>query len=74
MIDFNSLPLLSKIILVIGFTLGIISLIIFLRYPIMLILMKYSPKYREFIKKTLVTNKKNQKNNPKKSEIDSKHK
>lgn len=64
MIDFNSLPLLSKIILVIGFTLGIISLIIFLRYPIMLILMKYSPKYREFIKKTLVTKK--SKNNPKK--------
>ena len=57
MIDFNSLPLLSKIILVIGFALGIISLIIFLRYPIMLILMKYNPKYREFIKKTFVTKK-----------------
>ena len=57
MIDFNSLPLLSKIILVIGFALGIISVIIFLRYPIMLILMKYNPKYREFIKKTLVTKK-----------------
>jgi len=57
--DLNSLPLLSKIILVIGFTLGIFSLIIFLRYPIMLILMKYSPKYREFIKKNLA--KKNQK-------------
>ena len=55
MIDFNGLPLLSQIVLVIGFTLGIISLIIFLRYPIMLILMKYSPKYREFIKKTLAT-------------------
>jgi len=54
MIEFNSLPLLSKIILVIGFTLGTISLIIFLRYPIMLILMKYNPKYREFIKKSLV--------------------
>jgi len=57
MIDFNSLPLLSKIILVIGFTLGTISLIIFLHYTIMLILIKYSPKYREFIKKTLVTKK-----------------
>lgn len=57
MIDFNSLPLLSKIILIIGFALGITSLIISLRYPIMLILMKYSPKYREFIKKTLVTQK-----------------
>jgi len=57
MIDLNSLPLLSKIILVIGFTLGIFSLIIFLRYPIMLILMKYSPKYREFIKKNLAKKK-----------------
>lgn len=55
--DLNNLPLLSKIILVIGFTLGIISLIIFLRYPIMLILMKYSPKYREFIKKDLARKK-----------------
>ena len=55
--DLNSLPLLSKIILVIGFTLGIFSLIIFLRYPIMLILMKYSPKYREFIKKNLAKKK-----------------
>jgi len=55
--DLNSLPLLSKIILVIGFTLGIISLIIFLRYPIMLILMKYSPKYRELIKKDLARKK-----------------
>lgn len=54
MIEFNSLPLLSKIILVIGFTLGTISLIIFLRYPIMLILMKYNPEYREFIKKSMV--------------------
>ncbi|HMB44689.1 MAG TPA: hypothetical protein VKL21_02595 [Candidatus Methanoperedens sp.] len=53
----NSLPVLSKIILVIGFTLGIMSLIIFLRYPIMLILMKYSPKYREFIKKNLARKK-----------------
>lgn len=55
--DLNSLPVLSKIILVIGFTLGIMSLIIFLRYPIMLILMKYSPKYREFIKKNLARKK-----------------
>jgi len=57
MMDLNSLPVLSKIILVIGFTLGIMSLIIFLRYPIMLILMKYSPKYREFIKKNLARKK-----------------
>jgi hypothetical protein len=53
MMDLKSLPLLSKIVLFIGFTLGIISLIIFLRYPIMLILMKYSPRYREFIKNNL---------------------
>jgi hypothetical protein len=65
MIDFNSLPLLSRIILVIGFVLGIISMIIFLRYPIILILMKYSPKYREFIKKNLAT--KNLKNSTTKS-------
>jgi hypothetical protein len=57
MIDFNSLPLFSKFILIIGFSIGIISFIILLRYPIILILMKYSPKYREFIKKTLVTKK-----------------
>lgn len=55
MIDFDSLPLLSKIILAAGMVLGVMSIIIFLRYPIMLILMKYSPKYREFIKKRLVT-------------------
>ncbi len=59
MIDFNSLPLLSKIILAAGFALGFMSLIIFLRYPIMLILMKYSPRYREFIKKTLAAKKQN---------------
>jgi len=53
MIDFNSLPLISKIVLIAGFTIGIMSFILFLRYPIMLILMKYSPEYREFIKKTI---------------------
>lgn len=57
MIDFDSLPLLSRIILIAGFALGITSFIIYLRYPIMLILMKYSPKYREFIKKTLAVKK-----------------
>lgn len=57
MMDLNSLPILSKIILIIGFTLGFMSLIIFLRYPIMLILMKYSPKYRELIKKDLARKK-----------------
>ncbi len=53
MIDINSLPLLSKVILIIGFTIGFVSFVLVLRYPIILILMKYSPEYREFIKKTL---------------------
>lgn len=53
MIDINSLPLLSKLILTVGFMVGIISFIIFLRYPIMLILMKYNPKYREYIKRSI---------------------
>ena len=53
MININSLPLLSKLILAVGFIVGIISFIIFLRYPIMLILMKYNPKYREFIKRSI---------------------
>jgi hypothetical protein len=53
MIDFASLPLISKIILIAGFAIGIVSFILFLRYPIILILMKYSPEYREFIKRTL---------------------
>lgn len=58
MIDFNSLPLISKIVLIAGFAIGILSFILFLRYPIMLILMKYSPEYREFIKKTIEKKKK----------------
>ena len=53
MIDFAGLPLASKIILIAGFAIGIASFILFMRYPIILVLMKYSPKYREFIKKTL---------------------
>ena len=57
MLDFNSLPLGSKIILVTGFAIGIASFILFLRYPIMLILMKYNPEYREFIKKTIARKK-----------------
>jgi hypothetical protein len=50
MIDFNSLPLVPKIILIAGFTVGIVSFILFLRYPIILILMKYSPQYRNLLK------------------------
>lgn len=59
MIDINSLPLLSKLILAAGFMVGIISFIIFLRYPIMLILMKYNPKYREYIKRSIASKNKN---------------
>ena len=59
MIDINSLPLLSKLILFAGFMVGIISFIIFLRYPIMLILMKYNPKYREYIKRSIASKNKN---------------
>jgi hypothetical protein len=59
MIDINSLPLLSKLILAAGFMVGIISFIIFLRYPIMLILMKYNPKYREYVKKSIASKNKN---------------
>lgn len=53
MIDFDSLPLFSKIILITGFSIGFVSFVTALRYPIILILMKISPQYREFIKKTL---------------------
>lgn len=53
MIDISSLPLFSKVILIIGFTIGFISFVLVLRYPIILILMKYSPEYRKFIKKAL---------------------
>jgi len=59
MIDINSLPLLSKLILEAGFIVGIISFIICLRYPIMLILMKYNPKYREYIRRSIASRKKN---------------
>jgi len=58
MIDFNSLPLFSKLILITGFSIGFMSFVFVLRYPIMLILMKYSPEYREFIKRTFARKKK----------------
>lgn len=57
MIDFNSLPLESKIILTIGFFIGFASLVLCFRYSIMLILMKYSPEYREYIKRTIARKK-----------------
>lgn len=59
MIDISSLPLFSKVILFAGFMIGIISFIIFLRYPIMLILMKYNPQYREFVKRSIARKNKN---------------
>lgn len=58
MIDISNLPLFSKAILIIGFSMGIVSFVLVMKYPIILILMKLSPEYREFIKKT-ITNKKN---------------
>ncbi len=57
MIDFHSLPLYSKIALMVGFSIGFFSFVLVLRYPIILILMKYSPEYREFIKRTLARKK-----------------
>ncbi len=56
MIDISELPFASKIVLFIGFAIGIVSFVIFLRYPLLLILMKYSPEYREFIRKTIDRN------------------
>jgi len=57
MIDFDTLPLVSKIVLIVGFSIGITSFILFLRYPIMLILMKYNPEYREFIRRSIARKK-----------------
>ncbi len=56
MIDISELPFASKIILFIGFAIGIVSFVIFLRYPLLLILMKYRPEYREFIRRTINRN------------------
>ncbi len=53
MIDIKSLPLESKVILFIGFLLAVMSFIIFLRYTLLLILMKIDPEYREFVRKML---------------------
>ncbi len=57
MIDFSSLPFYSKIALIVGFSIGFFSFVLVLRYPIILILMKYSPEYREFTKRTLARKK-----------------
>ncbi len=57
MIDFNNLPLGSKIILFIGFLVGFASFVLCFRYSVMLILMKYSPGYRDYIKRTIARKK-----------------
>ena len=57
MIDISNIPLFSKVILIIGFTIGIVSFVLVMRYPIMLILMKLSPEYREFVKRALARSK-----------------
>jgi hypothetical protein len=57
MLDIHSLPLGPKIILLAGLAIGITSFILFLRYPILLILMKFKPEYREFIKKAIARKK-----------------
>ncbi len=57
MIDFHSLPFYSKIALIVGFSIGFFSFVLVLRYPIILILMKYSPEYREFMKRALARKK-----------------
>ena len=61
MIDIASLPIYSKMILFIGFGIGFVSFVLLMKYPIMLILMKYSPEYREFVKRALVRSKVKQK-------------
>ena len=61
MIDIGSLPLYSKMILFIGFGIGFVSFVLLMKYPIMLILMKLSPEYRKFVKKTLALSKVKQK-------------
>lgn len=53
MIDVHALPLASKVILVLGFLIGIASFLLFFRYTIILILMKYRPEYRAFVKEML---------------------
>lgn len=61
MIEISSLPLFSKVILIMGFSIGVVSFVLVMRYPIILILMKISPGYREFIKKALEHSKAEQK-------------
>ena len=44
-------------ILIIGFVIGFVSFMFVMRYPIILILMKLSPRYRESIKRELARSK-----------------
>ena len=53
MIDINTLQPFPKLILIMGFLIGLFSLLMMFRYTIILILMKISPEYREFIRKML---------------------
>jgi hypothetical protein len=53
MIDFHTLPFASKIILAAGVSICLMSFALQFRYSIILILMKYNPEYRKFMKKTL---------------------
>ena len=57
MLDISNLPLFSQMILIIGFVIGFVSFMLVMRYPIILILMKLSPRYRESIKKELARGK-----------------
>lgn len=53
MIDINTLQPFPKLVLIMGFSIGLFSLLMMFRYTIILILMKISPEYREFMKKML---------------------
>lgn len=53
MIDIKSLPLESRVILIIGFALALLSFVLYLRYTLLLIMMKIDPEYREFVRKML---------------------
>ena len=53
MIDINTLQPFPKLVLIMGFLMGLFSLLMMFRYTIILVLMKISPEYREFIRKML---------------------
>ncbi|MBE0521322.1 MAG: hypothetical protein IBX39_03525 [Candidatus Methanoperedenaceae archaeon] len=53
MIDINTLPIVPKFILILGFMIGFMSFLLMFRYTIMLVLMKISPEYRKFVRDML---------------------